>query len=152
MIAISLPRARRFAFSVLLAALALPVLARDERHSYPIQDVLSGQSEYGRLDRSIGLYFANQAHPPVEKNLGEFRTNKKTNGFVKSDKEACERAFLSALIELQQRTRKEGGDAVVGITSNYRNQEWRSESEYRCGSGALMSGVALKGTVVKLAK
>ena len=35
---------------------------------------------------------------------------------------------------------------------NYKNSERSSETEYMCGNGAVMSGVALKGKVVKLAK
>jgi uncharacterized protein YbjQ (UPF0145 family) len=57
---------------------------------------------------------------------------------------------LSAVLELQERAVKEGGDAVVGIKSNWKNQETVSDTEYVCADGSLMSGVALKGTVVKL--
>ena len=47
---------------------------------------------------------------------------------------------------------KEGGNAVVNIVSNYKNKETSSETEYMCGNGALMAGVALKGTVIKTGK
>ena len=47
---------------------------------------------------------------------------------------------------------KEGGDAVVAIKSNYKSIEHNSETEYMCGSGAMVSGVAFKGRVVKLGK
>jgi uncharacterized protein YbjQ (UPF0145 family) len=53
---------------------------------------------------------------------------------------------------MQERAQKEGANAVIGIKSNYKNIERSSETEYMCGSGALMSGVALKGRVVELAK
>ena len=56
------------------------------------------------------------------------------------------------MLELQERAAKEGGNAVVEIKSNYKNSERSSETEYMCGNGAVMSGVALKGKVVKLAK
>ena len=40
-------------------------------------------------------------------------------------------------------------DAVVNIESNYKNRQFSSETEFECGAGAIMAGVALKGTLVK---
>jgi uncharacterized protein YbjQ (UPF0145 family) len=45
---------------------------------------------------------------------------------------------------------RSGGDAVINIKSNYKHREVSSESHFQCATGVLMSGVALKGTVVKL--
>ena len=126
--------------------------ARDDHNIYPLEDALNTPEAKGKLDPSIRLYFGKQKYPKVLSEFGEWKTNKKTNAFNKSDKEACEWVFLSAVLELQERAQKEGGNAVVGIKSNYKNIERSSETEYMCGNGALMSGVALKGTVVKLAK
>jgi len=39
---------------------------------------------------------------------------------------------------------------VVKIKSVYRGADLSSETEYECGAGALMGGVALQGEVVKL--
>ena len=75
---------------------------------------------------------------------------KKSNGFNKTDKEACEWVFLTAALELQERVQKEGGDAVINIMSNYKNVERSSETQYMCGNGTFTMGVALKGTVVKM--
>ena len=68
---------------------------------------------------------------------------------MKSDKEACEWVMLSALKALQQRAITENMDAVVNIESNYKHRHFASETEFECGAGALMAGVALKGTLVK---
>ena len=125
-------------------------MAADDVKMHPLSDALRTPAAVEKLDQRVKLFFGNQAHPKVLKELGEWKTNKKTNGFNKSAKEACEWAFLSAILELQERAIKEGGDAVVGIKSNWKNQETVSDTEYVCADGALMSGVALKGTVVKL--
>jgi uncharacterized protein YbjQ (UPF0145 family) len=53
---------------------------------------------------------------------------------------------------LQDRVRKEGGNAVINIRSNYRNVERESATEFTCGAGAIVAGVALKGEVVTLKK
>ena len=125
--------------------------ARDEHNMYPLADALNTPAAKEKLDPAIKLYFGKQNTLKVAKEFGEWKTNKKTNSFNKSDKEACEWVFLSAILELQERARNEGGNAVVGIRSNYKNIERSSETEYMCGNDAMMAGTAFKGTVVKLA-
>ena len=144
---------RNAAIAITLATLvgSAGVHARDDQRMYPLADALASPAAQGKLDPAVKLFFGNQPHPAVAKEMGEWRTNKKTNGLNKSDQEACEWVFLSAVLELQERAQKEGGNAVINIRSNYKNNERSSETEYMCGSGALMSGVALKGTVVKIA-
>ena len=136
---------------IVLAALvlAVPASARDDRNLYPLDDALKSPNAQAKLDSGVALYFAGQKHPGVAKTMGEFRTNKKTNAVNKSDKEACEWVFLAAMLELQERARKEGGNAVIDITSNYKSIETRSATQYMCVNGAIMAGVAFKGTVVK---
>lgn len=124
--------------------------ARDEHLTLPIKEALESPAAQSKLDKGVKLYFGQQKHPKPAKTLGEWKTNKKTNAFNKSDKEACEWVFLSAVLELQERARKEGGNAVINIRSNYKSHEKSSEMEYTCGAGGLMAGVAFKGTVVKL--
>ncbi|CAG0961144.1 hypothetical protein MTYP_00735 [Methylophilaceae bacterium] len=138
--------------TVIIAALlaSTNVMARDDQKMHPLEDALNTPAAKEKLDPEIKLYFGENKHPKVATEIGEWKTNKKTNAFNKSDKDACEWTFLSAVLELQERARKEGGNAVINIKSNYKNKETSSETEYMCGSGALMSGVALKGTVVKL--
>ena len=124
--------------------------ARDDVGSYFIDDAMSQEQAKPRLGTSIQFYFGNQQHKAVSKNFGEFRTNKKTNAFGKSDKKACEWAFLSAMISLRDRAVKEGGNAVVNIRSNYKNNLTSSDTTFQCGAGAIMAGVALVGDVVIL--
>ncbi|MDE1183547.1 excinuclease ABC subunit A [Paraburkholderia sp.] len=146
---------RHLKLAVLCASVAATlasthVFARDTVAEYPVADAL--QSEPGKVGDDIPLYFAGQNHPAVVKSMGEFATNKKTNAFGKSDETACKHVFLSAVIELQERARKEGGNAVINIKSNYRNEIRESATQYTCGAGAVIAGVALKGDVVTLRK
>jgi hypothetical protein len=60
--------------------------------------------------------------------------------------------FLTVVLALRDRAVSEGGDAVVNIKSYYKKNEVVSDSEYECHAGAFVAGVALKGTVVKLAQ
>jgi len=141
---------RNAVLTAIACAVALPAAARDEQNLYAIGQALKSPAAQGKLDLGIRLFFGRQRHPNLTKDFGEWRTSKKTNAFAKSDPQACEWVFLSAVIALQERARKEGGNAVINIVSNYKNIVTSSESEYVCGAGALIAGVALKGRVVNL--
>jgi len=125
--------------------------ARDDISKFSVAELLKTEKAKNAL-LDVPVYFATQKHKAVAKTFGEVTTNKKTNAFMKSDKEACEWVMLSALKALQKRAQKEGMDAVVNIESNYKKRQFASETEFECGAGALMAGVALKGTLVKFAK
>ena len=139
---------------LLLSLLLIPssVYARDDIGSYSIKEALDLELSKEELGNDIKFFFGNQAHGKIFKNYGEFRTNKKANAFIKSDLKACQRAFLSAMISLRDKTVIEGGNAVINIKSNYRNDLTSSKDNFQCGAGGLMAGVALVGTVVKLAE
>jgi uncharacterized protein YbjQ (UPF0145 family) len=129
---------------------ATTTMARDTKVMWPIADAMATPDAKARLNMGVTFFFGNTAHPPVAQSFGEFMSNKKTNGTNKSDKEACEWAFLSAMLSFQQRAVAVGGNAVINIRSYYKQNEVSSETQYECGSGALMSGVTFKGEVVKL--
>jgi uncharacterized protein YbjQ (UPF0145 family) len=138
------------AVSILAIAIS-PALARDDRLMFPVSDGMErGKTTKDRIDPEIKVYFAKQKSPAVERRFGEFTANRKTNATNKTDKEACEIAFVSAIVSLQQRARREGGNAVVNVASVYKNENRESNTEYLCGAGTFVSGVALRGTVVKL--
>ena len=127
-----------------------PALARDTIESYSVEDAMSLEKAKSTLGSDIDFYFGDQAHEKIEKSFGEFKTNKKTNAFNKTDKEACQWVFLSAMVSLRDRARREGGNAVINIKSNYKNDLTSSNDSFQCGAGDLIAGVALVGDVVKL--
>ncbi len=133
-------------FGALLSGLAQ---ARDTVNTYSVADFLNSDLAKEKLGTQVSFYFGSQVHPAVAQKFGEFHTNRKTNAFNKSDKEACEWAFLSAMIALRDRALSEGGNAVINIKSNYRNKPTSSNDSFQCGSGAIIAGVALVGDIVK---
>lgn len=133
-------------------ASASTAMARDTRHMFSIAAALISEAASQRVDKDVRLFFGKHTHPPVGKTLGTFTSNKKTNAFNKSDKQAWQWAFLSAILALQQRARREGGDAVVNIRSYYKKENISNQTEYMCGAGAIMAGVTFRGDVVKLEK
>jgi uncharacterized protein YbjQ (UPF0145 family) len=115
-----------------------------------IDDVLQNANYQEKLGDAGKVYFGKQSTPHVGTTFGEYVTSKKTNSFGKPDEEGCRRAMLSALIELRKRAENLGGNAVTNIVSYFRKDTASSESVYECHAGALIAGVALKGTIVKL--
>ncbi len=125
--------------------------ARNDVDRFPIYFALQQPEARAKLDPSVRLYFGQAPHPAVVADLGDFKTNKKTRSFGRVDQEACDWAFLSAVLQLQERGRALRADAVVEIESNYKNAPFASTSEYECGVGGFVAGVALRGRFVKLA-
>jgi len=107
-----------------------------------IQSALANKSLSANLDPNIRLSFGDSGSAGKE-----WTANKKTNGVNKSIKEACDRAFVSALISLQDRAKKEGKNSVVDIYSFYKKKKFSSSSQFECEDGKIMSGVTLKGKV-----
>ncbi|SIS40313.1 hypothetical protein [Neptunomonas antarctica] len=138
--------------SATLFLVAPEAYSRDTAHNFSIQDALQSSDFKEKLDPSIRLYFGKQGHSKVKHSYGNVSTNKKTNAFNKKDEEACRWVLLSALISLQQRAKKDGGNAVINITSNYKKKKMSSTSEYECHAGNILAGVALTGDIVILAK
>jgi hypothetical protein len=141
----------RLSTGLLLILICLPistsVFARDTLLKLPVSDVLNDPSNASRLE-GVKFYFGDEPHPEVTQSFGTDRTNKKTNAFGKSDVEACKWVMLSALVQLHQRAIELGANAVINIKSNYKNNETSSATEYVCGAGALMAGVAFIGEFV----
>lgn len=132
-----------------MAAIA-PAQARDTKHMLPIADAMAANDARNRLGDTVQFYFGDQKTPAILERLGSDKTSQKTNSFGKSAQTACNWAFLSAMLRLQERARELGANAVVNIVSNYKNVESSSATEFECHDGAMMTGVALKGEFVKL--
>jgi uncharacterized protein YbjQ (UPF0145 family) len=126
--------------------------AEDKMVKFPIAGAMAVNDAQQRLGDSVKFYFADQQTPKVASKITSDKTSQRTNGFGKSAEKACNWVFLSAMLALQKRATEVGADAVINIVSNFRDQEFASQTEYECADGAIMAGVALKGDFVKLAK
>jgi hypothetical protein len=140
-----------------LAALAMALLvspaagtARDDRLTFSIKEAISTPAAREKLHPGVAFYFGSVPHPEVAETLGQTVVNLKTNAFGKSDLAACQWVFLSVLIDLQKRAREAGGNAVIDIESYYKKEIFKSETQFMCGAGATIAGVAFRGTIVKL--
>ena len=107
-----------------------------------IQEALADKSANANLDPNIRLSFGDQHHSGRE-----WTAIRRTNGVNKSTKEACNRAFLSAVIALQDRAKKEGKSSVVDIYSYHKKKKFSSSTQFECEDGSVMSAVTLRGKV-----
>jgi uncharacterized protein YbjQ (UPF0145 family) len=136
--------------ALLISLCGASASARDDIADYSIADALASEKAKNILGTNIQFYFGDQPHGAIVKRFSESATNHKTNGSNKTDKEACEWAFLSAMKALRDKAQSFGANAVVNIRSNYRNNISSSATTFKCGSGMLISGVALVGDVVEI--
>lgn len=126
------------------------VFARDSRWFYSIDEALKTRAAKLKLDTNIKLYFGNQPHPQIDRSIGEWHVVRRAGGFARTDKNACQRTFIAALVEMQNKARLNGANAILDIKSYYKGTEHKNDTEFECGSGHLVSGVELKGRLVKV--
>jgi len=126
------------------------VWAADKMMSYSIAEAIGNTKVQEALIPDVKLYWGEQSHPAIEKMYGEFKTSKRTNALGKSKETACRWALATSLKVLQDRALREGGNAVVNIRSNIRNNEKSSTTEFECLVGSVIVNSALIGDVVKL--
>lgn len=126
--------------------------AVDVQGMRPIEAALKSDEAKQKLDPKFRIYFGKQAHPKVEKSLGETAMKRSTTMSASDDYDPCVHAFVRAMLDFQERARAAGGNAAVNVRSNYKNNEVSSETEYTCVSGSLVTAVAFKGEMVKLAE
>ena len=136
--------------TLLAMAFALNTNARDTKSMFSVEQAMSKAMAKEVIDGSVKFYFGDTKHAKIQTNFGEIKTNKKTNAFGKSDQEACDWAFASAIKAFHAKAKELGANAVVNIKSNYKNNPTKSDNQYQCGAGNIIAGVALKGDFVKL--
>ncbi|OBX90259.1 excinuclease ABC subunit A [Haemophilus sp. CCUG 60358] len=134
--------------SIVATAMLMAACApRDTTHYYSIQDALNSSEAKEIIDPSVKLYFGKPAPGRVVK--AGLVSNKKTNAANKSDEKSCQWAFLSTVKQFQDRAKSQGASKVGNIVSYYKKNTFQSTTQYECHAGNLMSGVALKGDIVK---
>lgn len=143
-------KSRLVALAALSALACAPAWARDTVLHLPLADVLEMPEAKEKLDPAMKFFLAGQTTPKVIKRFATDVSNPKTNGVGKSDEFGCKWAALSALINLQDSAKRHGANAVIDIVSYYKKHEYKSATDFECHAGALIIGVALRGTYAKV--
>ncbi|WP_137937796.1 excinuclease ATPase subunit [Chitinivorax sp. B] len=141
--------------TALLAASLLSVTsfsyARDDALHLPIEAAMNSQNFKDKLDGSVKFYWGKQKSPKVVEEFAVDISNRKTNSVGKTPEEACQWALLAALQAFQDKAKTLGANAVINVVSYYKKNEFSSTNEYECHDGSIMSGVAIRGKLVKVA-
>lgn len=140
-------KSKRTILGILLGfSISSVALARDTIHHFPIAEPMATST--AKKFVGVRFFFGNQSHPRIKRTIGTFSTHRTTNAFLKSDKEACDWGFLSALKSLWQRAEKEGGNAIIDIHSITTGKTVNSPRNYVCRAGNVVAKVYLEGKVV----
>lgn len=137
--------------SALFFFLCSPAYGVDSLLNFPIDSAMQNGEVKDALRKNVAIYWGDQATPAVTMALGTFKTSKRTNGLMKPKQEACEWALASALVTLQDRALREGGNAIINVSSNINNNTVSSQTHFDCLVGSVMVNVALSAQVVQLA-
>jgi len=128
--------------SMLISMVVLNGCTADGMQKLSIQKALKDTRSNAKLDRRVRLSFGKRGGGGRE-----WTAIRRTNGVNKTTEEACNRAFISALIALQDRAKKQGRRSVVGIYSYHKKKVYSSTSQFQCDDGKMMSAVTLRGKV-----
>jgi hypothetical protein len=135
---------------LLLCVSSFSAAARDEYYTLSISEAMHSPEAQGILRKEVKVFFSNQGHPQVLKELGEQQITKKARSPAQGDKLACLQAFFGAVLELQDLAIRTGGNAVIGVHSDYKDAPANSASQYICGSGRVTARVVLTGRIVRV--
>lgn len=138
---------------LVLTCLALAVVplqgataASDRTLTLSLQGLAAHPDYSTKVPTDIKFFYGAQP-AKVVKTLGPVAVTRKSAKKHSDRTGSCHWAMFSALIGLAEEARLQGGNAVVNIKSNFANVETSSETDFKCGIGNLMVGVALTGEV-----
>lgn len=135
--------------TILFTLMAGTAQARDTRLLLSVEDAIKQGREEGLIGTDIAFRFGKGNRGGYAKTMGSDISNRKTNAFNKTDVEACNWAFLSALKAFEENALGSNAKAVVEIVSYYKKREFSSTTEFECHVGNIVAGVALKGSYAK---
>jgi hypothetical protein len=129
---------------LLFITMTVSSYSRNTTLMLPIHSTLKKGRAEGVIDRRIRLQFGNRG---LRRGQRKYTASRKTNAFNKTDRMACEWAFLSSVKSLQDRARKQGKRSVSGIVSYHKRRTRSSSSRFECHVGRIVSSVTLRGNI-----
>ena len=126
--------------------------AADVKHKFSIEQALQLEPVKRKLAGNVAFYWGKQSHPAPLATYGTYKASRRIGKDEMDHSTACALAMAQALVSLRDEAERQGGNAVVGIVSNLKDEMESSEKEYSCLVGRMLVNVALKGTAVTLKK
>jgi uncharacterized protein YbjQ (UPF0145 family) len=126
--------------------------AADVKHKFSIQQALELEQVKRKLAGNVAFYWGKQPYPAPLATFGTYKASRRVGKDQMDISTACALAMAEAVVSLRDEAERQGGNSVVGIVSNLKDEMESSESEYSCMVGRMLVNVALKGTAVTLKK
>jgi len=134
------------------AVMATGAAAADVKHKFSIQQAVQLEQVKRKLAGNVPFYWGKQPYPTPVAIYGTYKASRRIGKDEMDHSTACALAMAQALVSLRDEAERQGGNAVVGIVSNLKDEQESSETEYSCMVGRMLVNVALKGTAVTLKK
>ena len=136
----------------LTVGVATGAAAADVKHKFSIQQAVQLEQVKRKLAGNVSFYWGKQPYPAAVATYGTYKASRRIGKDEMDPSTACALAMAQALVSLRDEAERQGGNAVVGIVSNLKDEQESSETEYSCLVGRMLVNVALKGTAVTLKK
>jgi len=136
--------------SIMLGALAVVALTQagcaTQVKSLPMPAV-TAQPASGT---AVAVYFGSQAHPAVQRQLGEVSYSVRVARASGGPEASCAKALADALDKLRDNARASGANAVINVTTRFHSTVSDSSTGYTCGVSPSAAALAVKGERVVL--
>src|SRR6267142_1773802 len=143
-----------------ISALAIAVIAAisgSPAHGAVIlidfQQALNSDEIKKALGDDVAFYLSGATTPTIQKTFQAVSDRSTTVRGSGTPQKTCLRVLLKVLQSFQNQARRQGGNSVVNIISDYRNKEVANSSTIECYTGDVVMGhVTLKGMVAVVDK
>ncbi|AFT86823.1 hypothetical protein [Paraburkholderia phenoliruptrix] len=112
--------------------------------SLPLAAV-AGESRGG-----VPVYFGEQSHPAVKKELGDVSYSVRIARKVAGPDDACREALGEAIGKLRAAARERSANAVIDVKTRFHSSESNSTREFTCGVSPSAAAIAVSGRLVTL--
>ncbi|CAB3688386.1 hypothetical protein C8K18_10159 [Paraburkholderia sp. GV068] len=104
----------------------------------------------GESRGAVPVYFGEQNHPAVKRDLGDVSYSVRIARKVADADDACRDALTEAIGKLRAAARERSANAVIDIKTRFHSSESNSSREFTCGVSQSAAAIAVSGRLVVL--
>ncbi|WP_144111827.1 signal peptidase [Paraburkholderia sp. BCC1886] len=104
----------------------------------------------GESRGDVQVYFGQQDHPAVQRQVGSVSYSVRIARQVASPEEACHKALTEAVQKLRNAARERHANAVIDVSTRFHSTETNSSTDFTCGVSPSAAALAVKGQLVVL--
>jgi uncharacterized protein YbjQ (UPF0145 family) len=104
----------------------------------------------GRSHDDVQVYFGQQNHPAIGRQLGDVDYSVRAARNVASAEQACSDALAEGVRKLREAARAQHANAVIDVSTRFHSTESTSPDAFTCGVSQSAAAVAVRGRLVVL--